>query len=65
LGDREHLAVALDRPRAGLPQLMDALAQLLIAGVEVNHEPLWRVLPQNARCRIEAESLSSMPIQNP
>ena len=41
LGEREHLAVALDRPRGGIVQLIDALAQLLVAGVEVHHEPLF------------------------
>ena len=38
LGDREHLAVALDRPRGGIAQVVDSLAQLVAAGVEVRHE---------------------------
>ncbi len=33
LGEREHLSVALDRPRDGLGQLFDSLARLVAAGV--------------------------------
>lgn len=40
LGERDHVAVCLDRPRAGLMQLVDALAQLEVCGVAVAHDAL-------------------------
>ncbi len=36
LGEREHLAVALDRPQNGVDQLLDAVAQLIAAGVDLD-----------------------------
>jgi PfaB family protein len=40
LGEREHLVVALDRPQHGVEQLLDAVAQLLAAGVAVDYAAL-------------------------
>ena len=40
LGEREHLAVALDRPRGGLEQPADALAQLWASGLDIPFERL-------------------------
>jgi 3-hydroxymyristoyl/3-hydroxydecanoyl-(acyl carrier protein) dehydratase/malonyl CoA-acyl carrier protein transacylase len=40
LGERDHVAVCLDRPRAGLMQLVDALAQLEVCGVPVARDAL-------------------------
>ena len=44
LGDREHLAVALDRPQNGVDQLLDAVAQLVAAGVPVDYAALTAAL---------------------
>ncbi len=44
LGEREHLVVALDRPQNGVEQLMDAVAQLVVAGVEVDYQRLVTAL---------------------
>ncbi|MCB9117196.1 MAG: beta-ketoacyl synthase [Caldilineaceae bacterium] len=40
LGEREHLVVALDRPQHGVEQLVDAVAQLVAAGVAVDYAAL-------------------------
>ena len=40
LGEREHLVVALDRPQSGVEQVMDAVAQLVAAGVTVDFQIL-------------------------
>lgn len=40
LGERPHLAVALDRPGAGTDQFIDGMAQLLAAGVPIKTESL-------------------------
>jgi acyl transferase domain-containing protein len=40
LGEREHLVVALDRPQNGVDQLLDAVAQLVAAGVAVDYHVL-------------------------
>jgi acyl transferase domain-containing protein len=40
LGAREHLVVALDRPQNGVDQLLDAVAQLVAAGVAVDYQVL-------------------------
>ena len=37
LGEREHLVVALDRPQKGVEQLLDAVAQLVAAGVDIDY----------------------------
>ncbi|TKA01725.1 type I polyketide synthase [Actinacidiphila oryziradicis] len=42
LGDREHLAVSLDRKgRNGIITLQDALGQLAVRGVQLDHDDLW------------------------
>ena len=50
LGERAHFAVALDRPSNGVDQALDAVAQLVAAGVPVNHRALTEALtdPQPA-----------------
>ena len=40
LGEREHLVIALDRPQNGVDQVLDAVGQLMAAGVSVNHAAL-------------------------
>ena len=37
LGDREHLAVSLDRPRGGMEHAIEGIAQLLAAGVQLDY----------------------------
>ena len=44
LGDRPHLAVALDRPQNGVEQLLEAAAQLVAAGVPLDYVALNRTL---------------------
>ncbi|MER5553625.1 beta-ketoacyl synthase N-terminal-like domain-containing protein [Streptomyces sp. NPDC002793] len=44
LGDREHVAVALDAEDRGLPQLHRAVAELVAAGVPVRTEALFEEL---------------------
>ncbi len=44
LGEREHLVVALDRPQHGIDQLLDAVAQLVAAGVDVEYQMLVTAL---------------------
>ncbi|MDF1663196.1 MAG: beta-ketoacyl synthase N-terminal-like domain-containing protein, partial [Planctomycetota bacterium] len=51
LGDRPHLAVALDRPGAGVDQFIDAMAQLLAAGVPVNTDLLGSNFDKNSHTR--------------
>ncbi len=46
LGEREHLVVALDRPQHGVEQLVDAVAQLVAAGVAVDYQALNAALAQ-------------------
>ncbi|MFF2731882.1 SDR family NAD(P)-dependent oxidoreductase [Streptomyces sp. NPDC058008] len=42
LGDRDHLAVGLDRRgRDGVTSLQDALARLAVRGVALDHDDLW------------------------
>ncbi|MDQ0585710.1 SDR family NAD(P)-dependent oxidoreductase [Streptomyces rishiriensis] len=42
LGDREHLAVGLDRRgRSGVTSLQDALGRLAVWGVPLDHDDLW------------------------
>ncbi|MFD6277096.1 SDR family NAD(P)-dependent oxidoreductase [Streptomyces sp. NPDC060209] len=42
LGDREHLAVGLDRKgRNGITSLQDALGRLAVRGVPLDHDDLW------------------------
>ncbi|MET8569203.1 SDR family NAD(P)-dependent oxidoreductase [Streptomyces sp. NPDC004783] len=42
LGDREHAAVALDRPgRSGVTTLHTALGELAVRGVPLDLDPLW------------------------
>ncbi|MEU1214512.1 SDR family NAD(P)-dependent oxidoreductase [Streptomyces sp. NPDC005791] len=42
LGDREHLAVGLDRRgRHGVTSLQDALGRLAVRGVPLDHDDLW------------------------
>ncbi|WP_250293801.1 type I polyketide synthase [Streptomyces atroolivaceus] len=42
LGDREHLAVGLDRKgRNGITSLQDALGRLAVGGVPLEHDDLW------------------------
>ncbi|MDX2931241.1 type I polyketide synthase [Streptomyces ipomoeae] len=46
LGDREHLAVCLDRPgEDGFTTLQTALGTLAVHGVPVDFGPLWRDVP--------------------
>jgi acyl transferase domain-containing protein len=46
LGERAHLVVALDRPQNGVDQLLDAVAQLVAAGVDVDyHVRRWSCRP--------------------
>ncbi|MCP4211127.1 MAG: beta-ketoacyl synthase [Halieaceae bacterium] len=44
LGEREHLAVALDRPQHGIDQLLDTVAQLVAVGVDVDYQMLVTAL---------------------
>ena len=44
LGDRPHLAVALDRPQNGVEQLLEAAAELVAAGVPLDYVALNRTL---------------------
>ena len=44
LGERPHLVVALDRPEAGIEQTLEAVAQLIAAGVVVDHAALTGAL---------------------
>jgi PfaB family protein len=44
LGERVHLVVALDRPQNGVDQLLDAVAQLVAAGVDVDYQVLVSAL---------------------
>lgn len=44
LGTREHLAVSLDRPRGGMEHVIDGMAQLVAAGVAVDHVGLMERL---------------------
>jgi len=46
LGEREHLVVALDRPQNGVEQVVDAVAQLVAAGVAVDFRALNVALAQ-------------------
>ena len=55
LGQRDHVAVHLDRPHAGLAQLVDALAQLEVCGVPVEHQALLQ--------RLAAEYPESKPVK--
>ncbi|MFF3484317.1 SDR family oxidoreductase [Streptomyces sp. NPDC002701] len=42
LGDREHLAVGLDRKgRDGITSLQDALGRLAVRGVPLDHDNMW------------------------
>jgi acyl transferase domain-containing protein/3-hydroxymyristoyl/3-hydroxydecanoyl-(acyl carrier protein) dehydratase/1-acyl-sn-glycerol-3-phosphate acyltransferase len=45
LGDRSHLAVALDRPKDGPGQVLDALAALLAAGLEPRLDEVLQAPP--------------------
>ncbi|QQC92399.1 beta-ketoacyl synthase N-terminal-like domain-containing protein [Streptomyces alfalfae] len=50
LGEREHLAIALDSPdRHNLDHLMSGLAELTAVGVHVDHDALFRLLPEPPR----------------
>jgi acyl transferase domain-containing protein len=44
LGERDHLVVALDRQQNGVEQLLDAVAQLVAAGVAVDYQRLAAAL---------------------
>ncbi|HRA66936.1 MAG TPA: beta-ketoacyl synthase N-terminal-like domain-containing protein, partial [Caldilinea sp.] len=62
LGERAHLAVALDRPQHGVEQLLDAVAQLVAAGVAVDYRALNDALaapsPQPASTAPSTRTLS-------
>ncbi|MFN2167000.1 MAG: hypothetical protein ACK2U9_12160, partial [Anaerolineae bacterium] len=54
LGEREHFAVALDRPENGVDQALDAVAQLVAAGVALDYAVLTRALTDPAPPAVKA-----------
>ncbi|HTN44671.1 MAG TPA: beta-ketoacyl synthase N-terminal-like domain-containing protein, partial [Nitrospiria bacterium] len=61
LGDRPHRALATDSPgRSGLTQLEHVLAQLFIAGLAVNLDPLFRGRAV-ARLDLDAPEMKAVP----
>ncbi|HEV8563067.1 MAG TPA: beta-ketoacyl synthase N-terminal-like domain-containing protein, partial [Actinophytocola sp.] len=64
LGDREHLAVALDAPGAnGLSSLSTVVAELAAAGVEVRTDALTRFFA--TRCAVPKGATVSVPARLP
>ena len=60
LGDREHVAVSLDRPgNSDVRQVLDACAQLVAAGVEVE----WRAFTE--RLRVSTPHVRERPLKLP
>jgi acyl transferase domain-containing protein len=59
LGDRPHLAIALDRKgKHGVTALQDALGRLAAAGVAIDFTPLWKPFgPPAAPKRVPAMSM--------
>ncbi|MFC8535715.1 beta-ketoacyl synthase N-terminal-like domain-containing protein [Streptomyces sp. NPDC057249] len=67
LGDREHVAVALDAPRdTGLRQLCLAVAELVVAGVPVRaDELLGRLADAAAEPPVPGPSVTLSPVPSP
>ncbi|MFI6475260.1 beta-ketoacyl synthase N-terminal-like domain-containing protein [Streptomyces sp. NPDC050516] len=61
LGDREHVAVALDAQDRGLRQLYLALAELVAAGVPVRTEALFEQLREAAPAQTERVPAITVP----
>ena len=67
LGDREHVAVALDRARTdGLPQLFEAVARLFVAGVPMDAGAFRRRMDAaRRRPTARARRLLRLPVHRP